>query len=142
MTNSTRLLGVDALRGVLAIAVALHHIGQHIGIKVMESAWLAVDVFFILSGLVIGRTYEKKICNGMKFGMFLQTRLTRLYPMYFAGLLLGIIAYAGNNINESKFSLDVTARLLTSLLIIPFPLDLRKVCKTTANVAHLQTNFI
>ncbi|TGQ51028.1 hypothetical protein EN836_26155 [Mesorhizobium sp. M1C.F.Ca.ET.193.01.1.1] len=54
-----RLYGLDALRGVAAIAVAAHHLVTVYGFPLLPlSPSIAVDLFFILSGFVMTRTYE------------------------------------------------------------------------------------
>ncbi|TIW52974.1 MAG: acyltransferase, partial [Mesorhizobium sp.] len=80
-------LNLDALRGVAAISVMLYHFSPFIADgKVLPSSYLAVDLFFLLSGFVIAHAYDRKIESGMGFGTF---RLIRLYPLYLAGTLLG-----------------------------------------------------
>ena len=60
------------------------------GLHLVRSAWVAVDLFFILSGFVIMHSYGDKIRNGLSFGDFAKARLIRLAPLYFAGLLAWI----------------------------------------------------
>ena len=83
-------LNLDAIRGVAAISVMLYHFSPFLADgKVLPSSYLAVDLFFLLSGFVIAHAYDRKIENGMGFGTFLAIRLIRLYPLYLAGTLLG-----------------------------------------------------
>src|SRR5437868_13339943 len=53
---------------------------------------LAVDLFFILGGFVLGHTYEKRLVTGLTPGGFMRLRLNRLAPVYWAGTLLCIAA--------------------------------------------------
>src|SRR3569832_284109 len=74
-------LNLAAIRGVAAISVMLYHFSPFLADgKVLPSSYLAVDLFFLLSGFVIAHAYDRKIENGMGFGTFVAIRLIRLYP--------------------------------------------------------------
>jgi peptidoglycan/LPS O-acetylase OafA/YrhL len=82
--------GLDALRGVAACAVMLYHFGRFLApTPLLPSAYLAVDLFFLLSGFVICHAYEARLSAGKSFGRFVLARLVRLYPLYLTGTLLG-----------------------------------------------------
>ncbi len=53
------------------------------------SSYLAVDFFFLLSGFVVSYAYDRKLDQGMSWREFAKVRLIRLYPMLFAGTVLG-----------------------------------------------------
>ena len=60
--------------------------------SLFHRSFLSVDLFFLMSGLVIARSYEAKILSGgMTIWGFCRTRLIRLYPLYIIGTLLGFI---------------------------------------------------
>lgn len=88
----SRFYALDAIRGIAAIAVVFYHYTQHNGLDWLHSAWVAVDIFFILSGFVLMHSYGKKVAQGMTFKEFLSSRIARLGPMYAIGLSLGITA--------------------------------------------------
>lgn len=90
--KSTRFDLLDGLRGIAAVAVMLHHYSQHTGWDWFGGAWVAVDLFFVLSGFVIAHSYSKKILNGMTFREFAFVRLARLGPLYLFGLAIGVCA--------------------------------------------------
>lgn len=93
-TNTRHILSLDALRGIAAISVLLIHIGWVTGDQSLgRFAYLAVDLFFVISGFVIGRAYEHKLLAGMPWSRFMLLRIARLYPAIFLGLLLGVLAY-------------------------------------------------
>ena len=73
-----RYYTLDAIRGIGAISVLLFHMGLvwHIA----PYGYLAVDVFFALSGFVMAMTYERDLKFGMTVGQFYTLRLERLYP--------------------------------------------------------------
>ncbi len=83
---------LDGLRGIAAIAVMFYHYTQHNGLNWLEGAWVAVDLFFVLSGFVIAHSYAGKIAQGMSFGQFARIRLIRLGPLYLLGLAMGALA--------------------------------------------------
>jgi len=85
-----RFYALDALRGIAAIAVVIYHYTQHNGLDWLHSAWVAVDIFFILSGFVLMHSYSEKVAQGMDFKAFFYSRIARLGPMYVVGLALGI----------------------------------------------------
>jgi peptidoglycan/LPS O-acetylase OafA/YrhL len=91
-----RLHGLDALRGLAAVLVVLVHfdgfykLGWHI-----DTAALAVDFFFMLSGYVMARTYEERLKSG-QIGTrdFIRARYRRLWPTLAIGTLLGLLHLA------------------------------------------------
>lgn len=85
---------LDGMRGIAAIAVMVFHITQSNGLMWLGNAWVAVDLFFILSGFVIAHSYGRKIRDGLSFTQFARARLLRLLPLYLVGLLLGLISIA------------------------------------------------
>lgn len=99
-------VALDGLRGIAALLVMAHHIGLASGYpQIAPLGFLAVDLFFVLSGFVIAQAYEPRFADGpvgkgMGAGRFMAIRLVRLYPLIFLGLLLGaswsLIAGDGN----------------------------------------------
>ena len=88
------LHSLDLLRGFAAIAVCLYHTSFMLtpGHKVLPGGFLCVDLFFLLSGFVIARTYDHRIEGGMTFGAFCVQRLARLYPLFLITTLVGFVA--------------------------------------------------
>lgn len=81
---------LDGLRGVAALSVALLHTSAFfLGGHLVEHAYLAVDFFFLISGVVIAHAYEAQLQAGGGFIRFVRARMRRLYPLYLLGLLLG-----------------------------------------------------
>jgi len=89
MAERNRFVTLDALRGVAAIGVMLYHSMPSSPLPV-PGGFLAVDLFFVLSGFVIALTYEERLRQGMGPREFLTLRAIRLWPMLLAGALLGI----------------------------------------------------
>ena len=88
-----RFLMLDLMRGIAAIAVLVYHTGNLLDFQ-LPSAYLAVDLFFLLSGFVIAHNYDRKIAAGMSFTEFMVQRLIRLYPCLLLTLLLGVLVFS------------------------------------------------
>lgn len=72
------LPGLTGLRGLLAFAVLLYHLG------LLPGGWLAVDGFFVLSGIVLTHVYATRL----DVGAFLWHRFARLAPTCIASTLI------------------------------------------------------
>nr|WP_295661359.1 acyltransferase [Polymorphobacter sp.] len=82
---------LDGLRGVAALAVVFRHIPENaIGNWTPES-YLAVDLFFLLSGFVLAHAYEARLARGMTIVDFCAARLIRLYPLYILASLITLL---------------------------------------------------
>ena len=88
-----RFLGLDGLRGICAITVMLGHCELLFrpGVVVCHS-YLAVDMFFMLSGFVISASYDRRFEEGLSTRAFLGARLRRLAPVYWGGMVLCTVA--------------------------------------------------
>ncbi|MEQ1591915.1 MAG: acyltransferase [Thiobacillaceae bacterium] len=88
-----RFSSLDAIRGLAAIAVMFLHYAGRSGLDWIPRAWMAVDVFFIMSGFVLTHSYVQKIAGGrLNFLGFVKIRLVRLMPLYLLGLMLGYVS--------------------------------------------------
>lgn len=56
-----KFVALDGLRGFAAIFVVALHVCNMLAIWRRSSAYLAVDLFFILSGFVVAYAYEGKL---------------------------------------------------------------------------------
>ena len=122
-TNSRRLDGLDALRGIAATAVMIYHytiwyaqeLGGHAAPGVSFSfryGNFCVELFFIVSGFVIMMTLERAGSPGD----FLISRFARLYPAFLASL--GFTIISGVALGEFGPPYDL-ARLLANLTMAP-----------------------
>ncbi len=83
-----RFVLLDALRGLAAAFVLLRHTGDFWQFGFYRS-YLAVDLFFLLSGFVIAFAYDEKLGNKtLSLGQFVLLRLIRMYPVYLVSLVL------------------------------------------------------
>src|SRR5262245_48859579 len=84
---------LDLLRGMGALAVVLTHYPDFFGLARTNGAYLAVDLFYVLSGFVIGYAYERRLAGGMRPPEFMVARYVRLYPLYMLGTAIGLVVY-------------------------------------------------
>lgn len=84
-----RFSTLDALRGIAAIGVMLWHTPGHP--LALQGGYLAVDLFFGLSGFVMALNYEDRLRQGMAVGRFMALRAARLWPMLFLGALPAVL---------------------------------------------------
>ena len=84
------IAALTGLRGIAACWVAAYH-GHEFGSLagppgiLLRHGYLAVDVFFVLSGFVMGLSYARLFAPGFRaasFGAFLLRRAARVYPLY------------------------------------------------------------
>jgi len=118
-----RFLTLDAVRGVAALAVFCLHAGPLIAPVRLPSAFLAVDLFFLLSGFVIDHAYAGKLAGGLSVRKFVLVRYIRLYPLYLAGLIIGgtsaaISLASGQGVLDS---MGFVAVLGAGLMMLPSP---------------------
>jgi peptidoglycan/LPS O-acetylase OafA/YrhL len=91
---SHRFAALDALRGIAALGVALHHIEAVNG---PASWWLAgngglfVDFFFVLSGFVIAASYGERLAQGFSLLRYAVLRIGRVWPLH-AVMVLAALA--------------------------------------------------
>ncbi len=91
-----RFAWLDGVRGIAAIAVMLFHFEDYLHIRpLFRSSFLAVDLFFLMSGFVLAHSYGEKLGSGyMSFGRFMVVRLIRLWPMYLFATSVGCGYYS------------------------------------------------
>lgn len=86
---------LDGLRGVAAGTVLIYHFPSLWSPASAPSAYLAVDLFFLMSGFVIEHAYGQRLATGLGVRRFLLLRLIRLYPLYLVGTGITALAIAG-----------------------------------------------
>lgn len=121
-----RIHALDGLRGVAALAVVVYHLTQvRLGRDVFPHGYLAVDFFFILSGLVVAKAYEQRLLEGMTFRRFLAIRAVRLMPLSVVGALTGLLvllakwAWYPDKVDQ-LWQILVSGALNVALLPMPF----------------------
>jgi len=78
----------------------------------LHHGYLAVDVFFVLSGFVISYSYATRIGSPAEFGHYLLRRFARLYPLYavstlvVVGMVQGALTVGWQIHQPERFSID------------------------------------
>ena len=112
-----RLHGLEAVRGVAPLLVAWTH-AQYLSqtdtraALLFDKGYLAVDLFFVLSGFVLARTYER---NMPATADFLTMRFARLWSLVAIGVALGALHFA---LRDLGF-MTLLPHLVAGLLILP-----------------------
>ncbi|MFC0167430.1 acyltransferase family protein [Pseudoduganella danionis] len=87
-----RAAGIDLLRAFAIFSVMLYHLSSH-GVALpalVEQGWMGVDLFFVLSGYLIGWQLFSCYAGGSTpgWGGFLLGRALRILPAYYVVLAL------------------------------------------------------
>ncbi len=121
---------LDLLRGIAALGVVVFHMRSVFAPLATRSGYLAVDLFFMMSGVVLSHAYEHRFQAGMGTFAFMRVRFIRLYPLYLLGTLFGIAvtlaSLLGRNINHwdpSSLSRAVALALLGLPDFLPAPVN-------------------
>lgn len=132
MNNKTAYFYLlDAIRGAAALIVVVRHTSYFFG-WALPTSHLAVDLFFMLSGVVIANAYEARLHAGLSAGRFLLIRLIRLYPFYLLGSVLGLVPVlaARSGLPAQALQGDLSWTLGAAILMLPtlsgadlYPLD-------------------
>lgn len=139
---------LDAIRGIAALLVVAYHAPLDFGrLLPFRSGFLAVDLFFALSGFVIAFSYERRLREGLSYRNFVVARLIRLYPVYLLATLVAITVsvIAAHSLSFHGFFLEV----LLGLLLLPnvlhgskatvYPLDFPAwslLCELASNIGY------
>ncbi|MES2700562.1 MAG: acyltransferase [Pseudomonadota bacterium] len=114
-----RHYGLEALRGIAALAVLWGHLCErfdHAGLFSLLSGktYLAVDLFFIISGFVLARTYERAMPATTDFAVL---RFRRLWAPVAAGsaLMVGLFLWGGMSWQDGALL------LVAGLALMPGP---------------------
>jgi peptidoglycan/LPS O-acetylase OafA/YrhL len=124
------ILPLTALRGWLAWWVVLFHLTPLQGelfpaldplAPIWHSGDVAVDVFFVLSGFVIGVAYHERLSRGnwATAGRFLWARLCRVYPVHFVHQLLWMaLVFGAIALGKPGFGAFEPSAFVRSFLLI------------------------
>jgi peptidoglycan/LPS O-acetylase OafA/YrhL len=87
----------------------------------MRNSYLAVDLFFVLSGFVLEHAYRKRFRQGLSIRSFMLARLQRLYPLYALAFLLSLPFLLGQLADGVPDPVQRMLGLLCSALMLPTP---------------------
>jgi len=114
---------LNGLRGIAALIIVAFHgsLGEALS---LGNGYLAVDLFFVLSGLVIAHAYEKRLKSGISLGDFVRIRLIRLYPLYIFGILISILFLLLSYVSKGQIieeRLKLFRSIPFAILMLPSP---------------------
>jgi peptidoglycan/LPS O-acetylase OafA/YrhL len=100
--KSRELIALTSLRGVAALWVAVFHFITPINrdvaciscyFPILEKSYLAVDLFFVLSGYILTFVYKDKatLIDLSGYVKFMRARLARIYPLHFVCLFAFLV---------------------------------------------------
>jgi peptidoglycan/LPS O-acetylase OafA/YrhL len=88
--------GLEGMRGAAAVFVVLFHLHFAMpGLDWTENGYLAVDLFFVLSGYVIGGAYRANVRDGAALSSFIVRRFGRIWPVHVAASVLNYVLLMG-----------------------------------------------
>lgn len=118
---------LDGMRGVGALSIVICHVCQFSS-QVCRAetcdvafGYLAVDMFFILSGFVISFSYDPRFAAGMTFRQFMVARIVRLYPIFFICALIGTIPFVWYALHGQGSRGRLLVTFATNILMLPSP---------------------
>ena len=119
-----QLAGLTTLRFFAAYWIVLHHLDDGVRpnldamSQLLRKGYLAVDIFFILSGFILCHVYWRDGAAGrLDYWNFLSKRLARIYPMHlFTMVLIGLVVAVGTltgvRVDDTAHLRNVVANLL------------------------------
>ena len=112
---------LDALRGLAAAAVVLFHAGFLYADVAIPNGFLAVDLFFAMSGFIIAHRYDDDLARGMGVRAFAALRLVRLYPLFLLGMVLGLLPSLASLLagERNAYHQGMLAAVPAALLMLP-----------------------
>lgn len=89
-----KIVELEGLRGLAILMVTIHHFWPTTGgfferwSPVAHLGWIGVDLFFVISGFLIGGILLDTRSDGKYFSNFYARRVLRIFPLYYALLLM------------------------------------------------------
>jgi len=101
--EKTHVLPLDSIRGIAATSVVIHHLllmptflaafphNAWIDCSFFRSSWLLVDLFFVLSGMVMSLSSVEGEFGRFSLRDFMVRRLARVYPLHIVMLAASLL---------------------------------------------------
>jgi peptidoglycan/LPS O-acetylase OafA/YrhL len=116
-----RLVWLDVLRGIAALAVVFDHFSEYLlkGVRLHIYHWVdtgeyGVFVFFLISGYIVPASLERK----GSVRSFWVSRLFRLYPLYLLVIVLAVVLWIPGLVSLRGANGDPTTSVLAQLLMM------------------------
>lgn len=123
---TAKLTSIQSARGIAALLVVLHHVSLRFEQRTDGPNFLGifdhfgfagVDLFFVISGLIMMITCHQHFGGGVGAASFLWRRATRIYPLYWVFTFAQIAAMMAFPTGTDR-SLSATS-VINSLLLLP-----------------------
>jgi peptidoglycan/LPS O-acetylase OafA/YrhL len=90
VSSDARLVSLDGIRGLMTLFVLASHYFAEVphGLPALAVGWIAVKVFFALSGFLVGRLILDKMDRANFVTVFFMRRMCRTLPVYFFCVIL------------------------------------------------------
>lgn len=118
---------LDGLRGVAAICVVVFHVMEFVTPNYKDNfiahGFLAVDLFFCLSGFVLAYSYDWRVKQRGAL-WFMTRRFVRLHPLILLGACLGLASFVLDPFSSlyKKYGLAASLTMTASAAtLIPWP---------------------
>jgi peptidoglycan/LPS O-acetylase OafA/YrhL len=85
-----RYVTLDAWRGAAALGVLMYHRFLN-RLPLVGGLWMAVQIFFVISGYCIAVAADGAIRRDLGFGAFMRRRLHRIAPPYLASCVFAVV---------------------------------------------------
>lgn len=107
---------LDGLRGFASLLVLVNHsylyvVNNPIVSHLVGFGWCGVDLFFVLSGFLIGTRLQRDRSHPRFFSSFYLSRICRICPLYF---LLVIVVFACLKLSRTDLRIPMWAYLIFS----------------------------
>lgn len=91
--SAERIIALDGLRGLMTVFVVVSHYFAELpgGVSALMFGWVGVDMFFVLSGYLVGKLILEKSRHANFFSVFYVRRTLRIIPAY----VLTVVAVSG-----------------------------------------------
>jgi peptidoglycan/LPS O-acetylase OafA/YrhL len=118
-----RFATLDLLRGLAALAILSRHYDWPVAgmMHFLPRSYLAVDLFFVLSGFVLAHAYGERLREGFGLGRFLRARLIRLYPLYALATVVVALLLLASRVRRGLELSSWAPALALSLGFAPIP---------------------
>ena len=123
MSAARRLDSLEGLRFLSSVAIVIgHYVPYAVGeTPRISRLHLAVDLFFVISGIVIANAYGGRIASLADWLRFMLRRIARLYPLHLATLgfyvAIGVLVWSGRVHPADAARYDASA-IVPNLLLI------------------------
>lgn len=133
--GSKQIIVINSLRGIAALAVCLYHFvctttgyfTDELLLDIFHFGKKGVQLFFIISGIVIPLSMINLNYQIKQFGKYLLKRFIRIEPPYLMAVAAGILFLYARNFVPSSAAVDLTPSLRDVLLhigyLVPFVKD-------------------